>query len=76
VKWRDGAWEFYDVTNSTHNYDMGQLYIPENGPWRILGPTLPGPFRWGTGGEVALWESDDEGETWRFVRALTADSPL
>lgn len=76
VRWTGGAWQFHDVTTSTHNYDMGQLYISEGEPWRILGPTEPGPFRWGTGGEVALWESDDEGRTWRRSRVLTADSPL
>ncbi len=75
VHWRDGAWRFHDVTTSTHNYDMGQLYI-EPHRWRILGPTEVGPFRWGSGGEVALWESVDEGEIWNQIRVLTANSPL
>ncbi len=75
VRWLEGKWQFFEVTTSTHNYDMGQLYI-EDDVWRILGPTEPGPFRWGTGGEVALWESNDEGKSWRHAGQLTADSPL
>jgi hypothetical protein len=76
VRWLDGGWQFHDITTSTHNYDMGQLYIEKGGPWRILGPTNPGPFRWGTGGEIVLWESLDQGATWRQARIVTEDSPM
>ena len=44
--------------------------------WRILGPTEPGPQDWGTGGEVALWESRDQGESWERVKILTSNSEL
>ncbi|MCA9449707.1 MAG: BNR-4 repeat-containing protein, partial [Candidatus Omnitrophica bacterium] len=73
--WKGGEWQFHEVTNSTHNYDMGQLWI-EDGRWRIFGPTEPGPQPWGAGGEVALWESTDEGATWNKIRTLTHNSPL
>ena len=68
-------WHFHEVTRSTHNYDVGQLWI-EGDVWRILGPTEPGPQHWGTGGEVALWESRDQGESWERVKILTSNSEL
>lgn len=73
VRWNGREWIFSEVTRSTHNYDMGQLWI-EGELWRILGPTEPGPQHWGTGGEVALWESRDSGQHWAKVRDITSDS--
>jgi len=73
--WQGQAWQFYEVTQSTHNYDMGSLYIDAEGPWRIIGPTEPGPQRHGTGGEMALWLSQDQGKSWRKERDITANSP-
>jgi hypothetical protein len=73
--WTDEAWKFHDITESTHNYDMGQLWI-EDELWRVLAPTAMGPQRWGAGGEVVLWESTDEGATWTEVRQVTKDSPV
>ena len=74
--WMGDRWQFNEVTRSTHNYDMGSLYIEEDGTWRIIAPTEPGPQLHGTGGEMALWLSDDEGKTWRKERDLTRNSPL
>lgn len=73
VRWNGAEWVFSEVTQSTHNYDMGQLWI-EDDLWRILGPTEVGPQHWGTGGEVALWESRDSGVTWTKVRDVTTGS--
>lgn len=73
VRWNGKEWLFSEVTRSTHNYDMGQLWI-EDSLWRILGPTEPGPQHWGTGGEIALWESRDSGKTWMKVRNITSGS--
>jgi hypothetical protein len=72
--WRGSEWVFRQVATSTHNYDVGFLHIDEGGVWRVVGPTGTGPQPWGTGGEIELWESRDEGATWSKVRALTAGS--
>ena len=54
---------------------MGSLYIEED-QWRIVAPTEPGPQFHGTGGEMALWLSSDEGQTWTKDRDITRNSPL
>jgi len=73
VRWNGSKWIFSEVTRSTHNYDMGQLWI-EGDLWRILAPTEAGPQRWGTGGEIALWESRDSGKSWAKMRDVTSNS--
>ena len=73
IHWKDGKWIFSKVCESTHNYDMGSLYT-EGKVWTIIGPTEPGPQKWGTGGEMALWRSKDEGLTWKKTRSITQDS--
>ena len=70
---KNGQWIFNKVCESTHNYDMGSLYI-EKDVWTIIGPTEPGPQKWGTGGEMALWQSNDEGVTWKKIRDMTHNS--
>ena len=70
---KNGKWNFSKVCESDHNYDMGSLYIEKNG-WLIIGPTEHGPQKWGTGGEMVLWESRDEGETWEKIRIITRKS--
>ncbi len=76
VHWTGQKWEFREITRTTHNYDMGSLYIEDAGVWRIIAPTEPGPQYHGTGGEMALWLSRDEGRTWTKERDITANSPL
>jgi hypothetical protein len=71
---KNDQWDFVKVCSSTHNYDMGSLYI-EGDHWQIIGPTETGPQQWGTGGEMALWESKDGGATWNKTRQLTQQSP-
>ena len=75
--WRPAtkAWEINPVTTSTHNYDVGALYVEGDGTWRIIGPSEAGPQQWGTGGEMAMWTSGDEGKTWKKVKQLTQNSP-
>lgn len=70
---KDGQWKFHKVCNSTHNYDMGSLYI-EKESWKIIGPTETGPQKYGAGGEMALWESTDNGEHWQKTRDITQNS--
>jgi len=71
--WTGNKWNFSRITDAYHNYDMGSLYIEQN-QWRIIAPTEPGPQLWGTGGEVAMWISDDQGTTWRKEKDLTNGS--
>lgn len=74
IHWKKNQWAFHKVCESTHNYDMGSLYV-EGNTWRIIGPTEAGPQRYGTGGEMALWESRNEGINWQKVRLITQNSP-
>jgi hypothetical protein len=71
--WDGNAWQRRAFTTSDHNYDYGSLCI-EDGQWRIIAPTEPGPQPYGTGGEMVLWMSPDEGRTWSKQKQLTRDS--
>ncbi|MCX7887315.1 MAG: BNR repeat-containing protein, partial [Verrucomicrobiae bacterium] len=72
--WDGARWQFRPVTTSGHNFDCGSLYIEEDGTWRIIGPTEPGPQLWRSGGEVVMWTSRDEGRTWKKFKQLTRNS--
>lgn len=72
--WTGQEWAFHEVTETTHNYDVGSIYVEDDGTWRIIGPTEAGPQYWGTGGEMAVWTSRDEGETWAKLRDVTRNS--
>jgi hypothetical protein len=74
IHWKNGQWNFSKVCESTHNYDMGSLYTDDK-VWQIIGPTETGPQKYGTGGEMALWESTDEGKNWIKIRSITKNSP-
>ena len=71
--WKNDRWQFHEVAPASHNYDMGSLYI-ENDGWRIIAPTEEGPQKWGTGGEMAMWTSTDEGASWTKIKDLTTNS--
>ncbi|BCX47719.1 hypothetical protein HAHE_16270 [Haloferula helveola] len=73
--WSGESWDIREVTTSTHNYDMGSLYIEDDGTWRIIAPTGKGPQEHGAGGEIAIWTSRDKGRTWKKARELTTGSP-
>src|SRR4029079_678331 len=45
-----------------------------DGTWRTIAPTEPGPQPYGTGGEMVMWTSRDEGKTWQLIKQLTRDS--
>jgi hypothetical protein len=76
ARWTGSQWQIRPVTTSDNNYDMGSLYIEPDGTWRIIGPTEPGPQRYNTGGEIALWISSNQGESWKKVRQMTHGSPF
>jgi hypothetical protein len=71
--WTGTAWKNRIVCRSDHNYDLGSLHVFDD-RWLIVGPTGVGPQAWGTGGEIEMWESRDEGQTWRKTRQVTANS--
>ena len=52
---------------------MGSLYI-DNNSWQVIGPTETGPQPYNPGGEMALWESHNNGETWKKSKQLTRHS--
>jgi len=75
ARWTGTAWTHRVVTTSDHNYDHGSLYVEADGTWRVIAPTDPGPQPWGTGGEMVVWTSRDEGTTWSRTQTLTHGSP-
>lgn len=72
--WTGKAWRFNSVTTSSNNYDHGSLYVEPDGAWRIIAPTEPGPQPYNPGGEMVMWLSRDEGQSWQRVRQLTSYS--
>jgi hypothetical protein len=72
--WTGSAWNIRPFTISDHNYDFGSLYVENEGTWRIIAPTEPGPQAYTTGGEITMWTSRDEGKTWNKIRQLTRNS--
>lgn len=73
ARWNGTQWLTNVVTTSTHNYDFGSLYIRPD-KWLIIGPTQPGPQLWQAGGEMALWTSLNQGQTWTMTRQITTNS--
>lgn len=74
ARWTGSDWVCNPVAECDHNYDSGCLYIEEDGTWRIYGPSDPGPQKFGTGGEIVMWTSKDQGVTWTRAATLTKDS--
>lgn len=73
TRWNGSKWTTTVVTESDHNYDMGSLYISEK-HWRIVAPLAEKPQKWGVGGEIEIWQSENQGATWIKTRELTSDS--
>lgn len=72
--WKDKKWNIHDVTISDHNYDMGSLYTADDRLWYIIGPSVPGPQPYSTGGELSIWSSDDYGRNWKKSKNITNNS--
>ncbi len=73
TRWDGSAWKTTEICPADHNYDMGSLYLTDD-RWLLIGPTQTGPQPYHGGGEIALWESRDQGETWEMAKQLTHDS--
>ncbi len=69
------SWAIHIITESDSNYDAGSIYIEDDGPWRVIGPTESGPQAYNPGGEMVLWISKDQGRTWKKARQITRNSP-
>jgi hypothetical protein len=76
ARWTGTDWIIREVVATDHNYDHGSLYIEPDGAWRILGTFLDGPQQFGTGGEIGIWTSQDQGATWQLARQVTTASPF
>ena len=74
ARWTGAEWEVREITEGDNNYDYASLYVEEDGTWRLIGTTEPGPQRYNTGGEVTLWASKDQGASWTMIRRLTVGS--
>jgi len=74
ASWNGEGWTVNDITTSDNNYDMGSLFIEEDGTWRLIAPTETGPQPYNPGGEIAMWESEDQGQSWSKVKQLTQNS--
>jgi hypothetical protein len=75
ARWTGREWDIRPAFQTDHNYDTGCLYIEDDGTWRIIAPTEPGPQPYCTGGDVAMWTSRDMGGSWTKERVLTQNSP-
>ncbi|MBQ9892215.1 MAG: BNR-4 repeat-containing protein [Bacteroidales bacterium] len=73
VSWNGKDWEYSFITRSTHCYDSGSIYI-DGDTWSVIAPTGPGPQYWGTGGEMALWCTENRGVIWEKFKDLTRNS--
>jgi hypothetical protein len=74
ARWTGDRWDFKTMTTSQNNYDHGSLYVEEDGAWRVIAPTEPGPQPFNPGGEMVMWLSKDQGGTWDKVAQLTQNS--
>lgn len=74
AQWSGSDWVVKDVFTTDHNYDHGELYIEQNNRWRIIGPYIDGPQKYGTGGEVGVWISTDRGDSWKLNEQWTSGS--
>jgi hypothetical protein len=74
ARWTGTEWTIREAFPTDHNYDHGSLFIERDGTWRIIGSFLDGPQQFGTGGEVGIWLSQDQGATWALARQVTTAS--
>ncbi|QEG01937.1 hypothetical protein Mal15_60180 [Stieleria maiorica] len=74
ARWTGEQWEYGTVTTSDNNYDFGELWMIAPDDWRVIGPTETGPQPYNPGGEIAMWQSRDQGTTWKRTRQMTAGS--
>lgn len=74
ARWDGNQWNIRPITTSDNNYDFGQLSFRGPNDWRIIAPTETGPQPYNPGGEIAMWNSADQGATWTKQSQLTSHS--
>jgi hypothetical protein len=72
ARWNGERWQIRAAFRSDNNYDMGSLWLDDDGTWRIIAPSETGPQPYNPGGEIALWVSRNEGASWRREKELTS----
>lgn len=75
LRWTGSDWIRRPFTTSGNNYDHGSLYLEPDGTWRVIAPTETGPQPYNPGGEMVMWTSTDEGQSWTRSKQLTHNSP-
>ncbi len=73
TQWHQNKWRHSTITSSDHNYDMGSLFLTDSA-WFVIGPTEIGPQAWAPGGEISIWTSYDNGNSWSRTHQVTANS--
>ena len=74
-RWTGKKWTHSVITTSDHNYDMGSLIL-QGKKWYLIAPTTDGPQRYGTGGEIDIWISTNQGKKWRLSTPVSRYSRL
>lgn len=73
TKWDGKQWETSEICESSHNYDMGSLYLTDTA-LMVIAPVIRGPQEYGVGGEIAIIISRDGGNSWRRHMQVTRNS--
>lgn len=76
ARWTGSEWRYSKITTSDNNYDMGELWTLGDDDWRVIGPTADGAQAYNPGGEIVMWQSRDQGATWKVMRQMTRNSPM
>ncbi len=76
ARWTGREWLYSRICAVDHNYDMGSIYIENDGTWRVIGPSGAGPSPYCTGGEMQMWTSSNKGLTWTKVADITSGSAM
>lgn len=82
ARWTGFSWEILPRENdetgniivSDSNYDTGCLHVDGDGRWRTIGPSGTGPQPYNPGGEMEVWISGNQGQSWNKERTVTKKS--
>ena len=72
--WDGNDWRIYPAFTSDNNYDTGSLIIDDD-RWTIVAPSVVGPQAYNPGGEMMVWDSVNQGQTWNPVKQPDGQQP-